>query len=277
MQQNAPQLWFATVRLASGPQVHYAAQGDPGGEPILFLHGYTDSWFSFSRLLPLLPHRYRALALDQRGHGDSERPDGRYTVDDFTADVVAFLEAVGVERATVVGRSAGSFIARRVAQIHPSRVSRLVLIGSAVTPLKQETRELQAAVHTLDDPVPAEFACEFQAANIYVPLPEAFFERAVAESLKLPARVWKGVLDGILAVDDAGDLGRITAPTLLIWGDRDGFFARDEVEALAVAIPGAQLLIYPETGHAVQWERPERVASDLDSFLRQQPAARSVG
>ena len=70
-------------------------------------------------------------------------------------------------------------------------------------------------------------------------------------------------------MDDAGDLGRITAPTLLIWGERDGFFSREEVEALAVAIPGARLLVYPETGHAVQWERPERVASDLDAFLRQ--------
>jgi non-heme chloroperoxidase len=277
MQQNAPQLRFATARLASGPQVHYAEQGDPGGEPILFLHGYTDSWFSFSRLLPLLPNRYRALALDQRGHGDSERPDGRYTVDDFAADIVAFLDAVGVEQATVVGHSAGSFIARRVAQIHPARVARLVLIGSAVTPVKQETRELQAAVHTLEDPVPAEFAREFQASTIYLPLPEGFFERVVAESLKLPARVWKSALDGFLAVDDAGDLGRITAPTLLIWGDRDGYFSRDEVEALAVAIPGARLIAYPETGHAVQWERPERIASDLDAFLRQQPTARFGG
>ena len=88
MQQDAPQLRFGTAQLASGLQIHYAEQGDPGGEPILFLHGYTDSWFSFSRLLPLLPDHYRALALDQRGHGDSERPDDRYTFDDFAADVL---------------------------------------------------------------------------------------------------------------------------------------------------------------------------------------------
>ena len=148
-------------------------------------------------------------------------------------------------------------------------VPRPVLIGSAVTPLKQETRELQAAVHTLVDTVPIEFAREFQAANIYLPLPEAFFERAVAESLKLPANVWQRALDGILAVDDAADLLRITAPTLLIWGERDGFLSRDEVEGLAEAIPDARLRVYPETGHAVQWERPERVASDLDAFLHE--------
>jgi non-heme chloroperoxidase len=156
-----------------------------------------------------------------------------------------------------------------VAETHPERVARLVLIGSAVTPLKQETRELQAAVHTLEDPVPAEFAREFQASTVHVPLPKAFFERAVAESLKLPARVWKSALDGLLAVDDTADLGQITAPTLLIGGERDGFFSREEVEGLAAAIPGARLLVYPETGHAVQWERPERVANELDTFVRE--------
>jgi non-heme chloroperoxidase len=156
-----------------------------------------------------------------------------------------------------------------VAETHPERVARLVLIGSAVTPLKQETRELQAAVHTLEDPVPAEFAREFQASTVHVPLPKAFFERAVAESLKLPARVWKSALDGLLAVDDTADLGQITAPTLLIGGERDEFFSREEVEGLAAVIPGARLLVYPETGHAVQWERPERVANDLDTFVRE--------
>jgi non-heme chloroperoxidase len=269
MQQDVPHPRFATTRLASGPQVHYAAQGDPDGDPIVFLHGYTDSWFSFSRLLPLLPTRYRAFAFDQRGHGNSERPDCCYEVADLVADAVGFLDAVGVERATVVGHSGGSFTARRVAETHPERVARLVLIGSAVTPLKDVTRELQAAVHTLEDPVPAEFAREFQAANVYLPLPEAFFEQAVAESLKLPAQIWKSALDGLLAVDDAEDLGKITAPTLLIWGERDGFFSREEVEGLAAVIPDARLLSYPETGHAVQWERPERVASDLDAFMRE--------
>jgi non-heme chloroperoxidase len=269
MQQEVPRVRFATARLASGPEVHYAEQGDPDGEPILFLHGYTDSWFSFSRLLPLLPERYHAFAFSQRGHGDSERPDCCYGIEDLVADAVAFLDAAGVEQATVVGHSGGSFTARGVAETHPERVDRLVLIGSAVMPLKDVTRELQAAVHTLEDPVPAEFAREFQSSTVYLPLPEAFFERAVAESLKLPAHIWKRALDGILAVEDAGDLGKITAPTLLIWGERDGFFSREEVEGLVAAIPDARLLVYPETGHAVQWERPERVASDLDAFLRE--------
>ena len=90
-----PQLRFATKRLGTGPLVHYAEQGDPSGEVLVFVHGWPDSWFSFSRILPLLPARYRAYALDQRGFGDSERPVSGYTIDHFAADVVAFLDAVG--------------------------------------------------------------------------------------------------------------------------------------------------------------------------------------
>src|SRR3712207_5267137 len=135
MQQTIPQLRFGTTRLETGPRIHYAEQGDPDGDVLVFLHGYTDSWFSFSRLLPLLPERYRAYALSQRGHGDSERPADGYTVDNLAADVVAFLDAVGAARATVVGHSMGSIIARRVAETRPERVARLVLIGAVFTPM----------------------------------------------------------------------------------------------------------------------------------------------
>jgi non-heme chloroperoxidase len=96
---------FATVHLATGPRLHYAEQGDPTGEAILFLHGYSDSWFSFSRVLPLLSPEYHAFALTQRGHGDSDRPECCYALEDFAADV----GAVGVEEATLVGHSTGPF------------------------------------------------------------------------------------------------------------------------------------------------------------------------
>jgi non-heme chloroperoxidase len=98
MQQEVPRVRFATARLASGPEVHYAEQGDPDGEAIVFVHGWPDSWFSFSRVLALLPARYYAFASDQRGFGDSERPACCYTIDDLSADVVAFLDAAGIER-----------------------------------------------------------------------------------------------------------------------------------------------------------------------------------
>ena len=106
---------FDTTQLATGPRLHYAERGDPTGEAIIFLQGYSDSWFSFSGVLSLLSPEYHAFAPDQRGHGDSDRPEGRYTVDDYAADVDAFMDAVGVEEATLVGHSGGTLIVPRVA------------------------------------------------------------------------------------------------------------------------------------------------------------------
>jgi non-heme chloroperoxidase len=270
MQQAVPPPRFATARLATGLRVHYAEQGDPGGQPILFLPAYADSWFSYSRVLPVLPARYYAFVLDQRGHGDSERPACCYSIDDFAADTVAFLDAVGVERAALVGHSGSAFTARRVAVTHPERVARLVLSGSPAGSLpRQVAVGLQAAVGALADPVSADFVREFQAGAAYVPLPETFVEGLVAESLKLPARVWKRTLDGLFAFDDAAELGRIAAPTLLIWGEWDRWLPREEEDQLAAAIPGARVVVYPATGHSPNWERPERVAADLDAFVHQ--------
>lgn len=260
---------FATVRLATGPRLHYAEHGDPAGPAILFLHGWPDSWFSFSRVLSLLPRRYRALAVDQRGFGDSERPDRGYRIEDLAADAAAFIEAVGVRRATVVGHSLGSFIARRVAVAHADRVARLVLIGSGVLAANPVTREVQASVRDLADPVPVEFAREFQASTACVPLPDAFFEGLVAESIKLPARLWREVFDNLLAFDDVAQLPRIAAPTLLVWGERDALFPREDQDRLAAVIPHARLEAYRETGHCPNWERPERVAADLDAFVQE--------
>jgi len=65
---------FSTTQLATGVTLHYAEKGDPTGEAIIFLHGYSDSWFSFSRVLPLLSPEYHTFALTQRGHGDSDKP-----------------------------------------------------------------------------------------------------------------------------------------------------------------------------------------------------------
>ena len=270
MQQQVPQLRFATTRLATGPRVRYAEQGDPSGEPIVFLPAYTDSWFSYSRVLPSLPVRYHAFAVDQRGHGDSERPECCYAVEDFAGDVVAFLDAVGVGRATLVGHSGSCLVARRVAEVYSERVARLVLIGAPGSlGDNEEELALQRAVQALEDPVPVQFARELQGAAAHVPLPEPFFNGLIAESLKLPARVWKSTLEGLFAFDDTAEVGRIAAPTLLIWGEWDRWLPREEEDQLAATIPGARVVVYPATGHSPNWERPERVAADLDAFMRE--------
>src|ERR671914_2550815 len=150
---------FATMPLKTGLRLHYAEQGDRDGEAVVFLHGYSDSWFSFSRVLPLLSPEHHAFALTQRGHGDSERPECCYTPDDFAADVDAFMDTVGIEEATVVGASTGALFAQRAVLSYPRRVGRLVLIG-AQTPANEAVSGLREGVQALEDPVPTEFVRE---------------------------------------------------------------------------------------------------------------------
>ena len=265
---------FATKPLEAGLRLHYAEQGDPTGEAIVFLHGYSDSWFSFSRVLPLLSAEYHAFALTQRGHGDSDKPECCYTPDDFATDFDAFMDAVGLEEATVVGASTGALFAQRVVLSYPRRVSRLVLVG-AQTPANEANEivlGLQEEVRALEDPVPPEFVRAFQESTIYQPVPQEFLDTVVSESLKLPARVWRDYLEGaVLSIDQdyVLPLREIDVPTLILWGQHDPLFPREEQERLAAAIPGATLKVYPETGHAVHWDRPEWVVRDLEEFMKE--------
>jgi non-heme chloroperoxidase len=258
---------FDDVRLQTGLRLRSAEQGDRDGEPVLFLHGWPDSWFTFSRVFEHLPPRFRALAIDQRGFGASDHPDSGYAIPELAQDAVAFLDAVGLERATIVGHSYGSFVARGIAIGHPERVHRLILIGTGVPAANQVTRELQTALADLPDPIPREFARDFQASTAYRPLPPEFFERIVDESLKIPSRLWRGMIEGLLAYDDTERLSEIVAPTLLLWGDRDALFSRADQDRVLSAVPGAKLTVHDETGHCPNWERPAQVAADIDGFL----------
>src|ERR671920_853170 len=152
---------FSTTQLPTGVTLHYAEKGDLTGEAVIFLHGYSDSWFSYSRVLPLLSPEYHAFALTQRGHGDSDKPECCYTPDDFAADVDCFMDAVGIEEATLVGASTGALFAQRAALRYPRRVGRLVLIG-AQTPANEAVSGLQEEVQALKDPVQPEFVRAFQ-------------------------------------------------------------------------------------------------------------------
>jgi non-heme chloroperoxidase len=263
-------LQLATVHLSTGLRLHYAERGDREGEAMVFLHAYVDSWFWFSRVLPLLSPEYHAFAPDQRGHGNSDRPVCCYTVDDFAADVDAFMEAVGVDEATLVGHSSGGLIAQRVALGYSQRVSRLVLIGSPITLVDNEALiELGEEMLALEDPIPSEFVREFVESTIYHAVPEEFLAGAVSECLKVPARVWRDYWEGVLlTANDTARLGEIGTPTLIIWGERDDLLPREEQERRAAAIPDATLRVYPETGHAVARERPEWVVRDLEAFMK---------
>lgn len=265
-EQSAPR--EGSVRLSTGVELRYVEQGRRDGPVVVFLHGYTDSHHTWDLNLPHLPRRFHAYALDQRGHGDSSRPECCYSQPDFAADVVAFLDAMGVQRATLVGHSMGSFIARQVALEYPERVEALVLVGSAPTVAGNEVALwLKSAVDAQPDPVDPAFIHEFQASTFYRPIPASYLDTLVSESGKLPARVWRAALDGLIAEDHSARLGDISVPTLVVSGDQDGFFSVAEGQALATAIPNATFLLYEGTGHGLHAEQPHRFVHDVQRFL----------
>jgi pimeloyl-ACP methyl ester carboxylesterase len=234
----------------------------------LFLHGWPDSWFTFSRVLPLLPATLRAIAFDQRGFGESDKPQSGYAIADLATDAVALLDALDIERATLVGHSYGTFVARQIAALQPQRVTSLVLIGTGHSTHTPVTEGLHAAVRDLPDPIPEPFAREFQASTAYRPLPPEFFDQIVVESLKIPARLWPVQVDALMEHDAVASLGKLRAPALLLWGDHDALFSREDQDRFLAAVPSARLKVYDETGHCPNWERPEDVAADIAAFVQ---------
>ena len=257
----------ASIRVATGARLHYVEFGKPDGRAVLFLHGWPDSWFSFSRVLELLPDDLRALAIDQRGFGESDRPESGYSIPELADDAIAFLDALDIPRATLVGHSFGSFVARRAAIASPDRVAALALIGTGFSGSNAVTRDLQRSLRDLPDPIPVQFARDFQASTAFRPIPPDFFDRIIEESLKLPPRLWRLAIDRLVEYDDAKELARIKAPTQLLWGDKDALFSRIEQQGFIDALPTARLSIYEETGHCPNWEQPERVAADIAALV----------
>jgi non-heme chloroperoxidase len=257
------------VQLPDGARLRVVEAGPAGGEVLLVLHGYSDSWLSFSRVLPLLADRFRIIAPDLRGHGCSDRPDGGYGMDELAEDVTHVLDALTIDRAAVLGHSMGSLVAQQLAGRHPERVERLVLVGSAVRFAGVATIvELAKAVNALPDSVPVDFVRAFQVSTFHRPLPPDFVEAVIAESMRLPAGVWRSLMDGMLAAESAAPaLAAAAVPTLLLWGEFDAVFGPLERDALRDALPDAATLEYEDVGHAPHWETPERFAADVRDFL----------
>jgi pimeloyl-ACP methyl ester carboxylesterase len=254
------------VRLGSGVTVAYVAQGDRLGVPVVLLHAWGESLGSFDRLLPHLPATIYAVAMDQRGHGAADKPADGYSLVELADDVVALLDWVGLSSAVLLGSSSGGYVAQQVAVRTPDRVSGLVLVGSPRSlrgrpPFAEE-------VGRLTDPVDRAWV---KASLEWFPrfheVPDRYVEDRVDDGVRMPAGIWGKSLTGLCTAVPPTETGMITAPTLIIWGERDGLLSREEEEALAAAIPGSHLIAYEDTGHLVLWEQPERVAGDLTDFV----------
>jgi len=256
------------VTLSTGVEMEYGERGAAGGKPVLLIHGIYDSRHAYDLLIPQLPASWHIYAIDLRGHGGSSRPDTGYTQGDFAGDVVAFLDAMKETKVNVIGHSMGALVAHKVAIEHPERVDNLVLLGGAPT-LAGKPGPVEAAgmFATFKDPVDPNFVNEFVRSSFVKTPSEDFMKLAVAEAAKIPAKVWSQVIAEGIKEDHVKALSQVKAHTLLIWGDKDPVFDRNDQKVLDEGIPDSTLIIYPGVGHGVPSEEPAKTAHDIVEFL----------
>ena len=258
------------VELSTGVTLSYVSVGLSCAMPVLLLHAWGESRRCFDRLLPLLPRTVRAMAIDQRGHGDAGRPKTGYSLTEFADDVVAFMDAVGLCSAVLLGSSSGGYVAQQVAVTNPGRVAGLVLVGSPHS--LQGRPSFADEVDQLSDPIAAAWVRE---SLTWFPrfhqVPDSYIEDRVQDGARIPAHVWRETFNGLCNAVPPTANASIICPTLIVWGDRDELLSRQQEEDLAGAIPGSRLVVYENTGHLVLWEQPERVTQDLTTFIESLP------
>src|SRR5262245_53485287 len=202
---------MSTVQMSKAVRLDFVREGRQSGVPVVLLHGYTDSRRSYDRVLVRMSKSLNAVAVSQRGHGDSERPMEGYDPADFAADVMRLMDQLSIPQAVIIGHSMGATIAQRFAIDYPLRTLGLVLVGSFYTlrdhPVVKDFWDSGAS--KLSDPIDPEFIRDFQRSTLAGPIPDAFFETVVNESSKVPARVWKAVLHALLNTDLRQDLHKI--------------------------------------------------------------------
>jgi len=173
---------------------------------------------------------------------------------------------VGLQSAVLLGSSSGGYVAQQVAVQVPRRVDGLVLVGA---PRSLRGRPAFAdEVDRLTDPVDPSWVGESLTwFPRYHHVPDWYIKDRIRDGLRVPAHVWMAGLAGLTAAVPPSESGTITAPTLIIWGERDELLPLQDGHLLAAAIPGSRLVVYQDTGHLVLWEQPQRVATDLVDFV----------
>ncbi|MDP8951804.1 MAG: alpha/beta fold hydrolase [Actinomycetota bacterium] len=261
----------------------YLAEGE--GPPLILLHGVGDNALVWDWVIPALARTHRVYAPDLPGSGGSARPRGDdYSPASFGRFLAAFLDALGVERAAVVGNSLGGLVGLRLALTDPDRVTALVLIAGAGL-----GRGVSPALRSLALPgygglavawgkrPPGAVQRALGRAALLFGSPRRIPVKWLKEQYKL-ARL-PGFLEGQLATVRAqvglrgqreillDRLSSLRVPTLVVWGERDRVLPPDQAREAISRIPDGSLELIPDCGHLPQVERPDHVAQILVRFL----------
>ncbi|GAB3168916.1 alpha/beta hydrolase [Streptomyces incanus] len=265
MYDDAPRRDVTTVPNSSayakvnGLEMYYEVHGAGRGPrlPLVLLHGgVLTIGLSFGAVLPALSADRLVIAPELQGHGHTADTDRALTVPDLASDVVALLDAIGVEQADFLGYSLGGLVALEIAVRHPGRVGRLVLSAAQYTQdgVHEEVRTPDHGSPRL--PGEADFHEMADAYTASAPHPERFEDLLAKCSAVARAPLpWT-----------ADDLRGLTAPTLLVIGDTD-FVRVEHAAEMQRLIPRSRLAVLPATTHMALMRRTSLLLPLLDEFL----------
>lgn len=272
--------------------MHYIEAGSTEAPlPIVLLHGFGASTFSWRQQLPLLADRARTVAFDRPAFGLTSRPmpsqwrgDTPYSLQASADQTVALMDELGIAKALLIGHSAGASVAVLVAVQHPDRVAGLILEAPAI----YSQRETPDIVRRLQQTPQARRLGPLLVRRIAAPGSDDFIRSAFYDSTVVTAGVLAGYRLPLRATDwdralwefsiaprtdVAGLLGQVKAPTLVIAGKEDTIVRFSDSERVAAAVPSARLVEFEQTGHIPHEEDPERFANEVYRFLDELPEA----
>jgi pimeloyl-ACP methyl ester carboxylesterase len=240
-----------------GLPLWYEEHGDPGGPPLVALHGGILTFeASFADVLPWLAEGRRVIGVELQGHGHTPDTGRAMSIDRFADDVAALLDHLGIERADLWGFSLGALTATGVAVRHPEKVRRLVLAAVNIRP---DGYHPEITAPEQDDPrLPTEHEFKaWQAAyEAVAPNPDDFFP--FLERMQPVVHDWPGWTDD--------QVRSVAAPTLLVIGDRD-FVRLDHAAEMLGLFPDSRLAVLPGTRHSEVMQRSEQLRALVAPFL----------
>jgi len=263
---------MAFTRAADGTRIHFEVFGRRDGEPLLMIQGLgadARGWILQRRAMGA---RYRCIAVDNRGVGRSDKPEGSYDLETMAADAVACLRAAGFDSAHVMGASMGGVIAQIIGVRHPERVRSLVLACTACRHLPWRRKLL----HGWADLALAEGMGSFASENMRWLIGSRSLRRFALPfrllgplALNVPEHAFAGQVHGILAMDDALrlELASISAPTLVLVGSQDILTPRGDSEEIAELIPDAELAVVWGGAHGFMFENARTFNQIVRRFL----------
>lgn len=260
----------------NGATIAYTDTGAPteGAETIVFGHGLLLSGWMFHPQIEALRSRYRCIAIDWRGQGDTPATLDGYDMDTLAADAVALITTLGVAPVHWVGLSMGGFVGQRIAARHGELLRSLTLLDSSAEvedPEKVGRYRLMALMYRVTGPVPLRRAVAplmFGKTSTADPNSKALIDEFVQRLNRCDragiAKAVRGVTDRAPVVNE---IPAITVPTLVAVGAEDVATPPAKSQLIASLIPGARLEVIPAAGHSSTLEQPDAVSALLSEFL----------